>query len=85
MTKVTLVPAGQKALGDRGTRGKTIVFGLLKRNDNVNPNCSRAILQGIIKGHVCLENAIHSDGWKSYHGLVDVGYQKHFRVEQWQQ
>ncbi len=23
---------------------------------------------------------IHSDGWRGYNGLVDVGYQKHFRV-----
>ena len=74
-----------KGLRGRGARGKTIVFGLLKRNDNVYteivPNCSRATLQGIIKGHVCLESIIHSDGWKGYDGLVDVGYQKHFRVE----
>jgi hypothetical protein len=23
---------------------------------------------------------IHSDGWKGYNGVVDFGYQKHFRV-----
>jgi len=23
---------------------------------------------------------IHSDGWRSYNGLVDMGYKKHFRV-----
>ena len=45
------------------------------------PNCSRVTLQGIIKGHVRLESIIHSDGWKGSDGLVDVGYQKHFRVE----
>jgi hypothetical protein len=22
-----------------------------------------------------------SDGWRGYDGLVDIGYQKHFRVE----
>ncbi len=24
--------------------------------------------------------SIHSDGWRGYNGLVDVGYDKHFRV-----
>ena len=23
---------------------------------------------------------IHSDGWRAYDGLVDLGYEKHFRV-----
>ena len=25
-------------------------------------------------------NAIHSDGWRGYNGLVDMGYKKNFRV-----
>ncbi|MGR9101174.1 MAG: IS1595 family transposase, partial [Gammaproteobacteria bacterium] len=32
-------------------------------------------------GKVSLESVIHSDGWRGYHGLVDMGYAKHFRVE----
>lgn len=28
-----------------------------------------------------MENVIHSQGWRGYEGLVDLGYQKHFRVE----
>jgi hypothetical protein len=24
---------------------------------------------------------INSDGWRGYHGLVDVGYARHYRVE----
>ena len=27
-----------------------------------------------------LDSIIHSDRWRGYHGLVDVGYDKHFRV-----
>jgi len=23
---------------------------------------------------------IHTDGWRAYDGLVDIGYEKHFRV-----
>ena len=74
-----------RGIRGRGARGKTIVFGLFKRNDNVYteivPDCSRATLQGIIRGRVNLESVIHSDGWRGYDGLVDLGYQKHFRVQ----
>jgi transposase len=34
----------------------------------------------VIRGHVALDTVIHSDGWRGYDGLVDVGYSKHFRV-----
>jgi transposase-like protein len=69
----------------RGAGGKTPVFGLLKRNGRVYteivPDCSKATLQAIIRGRVAVEVAIHSDGWRGYNGLVDVGYAKHFRVD----
>ena len=74
-----------RGLRGRGARGKTIVFGLFKRNGRVYtevvPDCSKATLQGIIRGRVELESIIHSDGWLGYDGLVDLGYQKHFRVQ----
>ena len=74
-----------RGLRGRGARGKTIVFGLFKRNGRVFtevvPDCSKATLQGIIRGRVELESIIHSDGWRGYDGLVDLGYQKHFRVQ----
>lgn len=31
-------------------------------------------------GKIDLTSIIHSDGWRGYVGLVDVGYDKHFRV-----
>ncbi len=69
----------------RGASGKTIVFGLLKREGKVYteivPDCKKATLQAIIRGRVAPEAVIHSDGWRGYDGLVDVGYSKHFRVE----
>lgn len=69
----------------RGAYGKTIVFGLYKRNGKVYteivPNASKKTLQGIIRGKVALDSVIHSDGWRGYNGLVDVGYAKHFRVD----
>jgi len=69
----------------RGAGGKTPVFGLLKRNGRVYteivPDCSKASLQAVIRGRVAPEAVIHSDGWRGYDGLVDVGYARHFRVE----
>ncbi len=68
----------------RGAGGKTIVFGIYKRNGKVYtrivPDVSRASLQAVIKGKVTLDSVIHSDKWKAYNGLVDVGYMKHYRV-----
>ena len=68
----------------RGAKGKTIVFGLLKREGKVYteivPNCSSTTLQAIIRGKASIASVIHSDGWRGYNGLVDFGYKKHFRV-----
>ena len=50
----------------RGARDKMIVFGLLKRGDQVYteivPDCKIAILQRIIKGKTSIDSVIHSDG-----------------------
>ncbi len=68
----------------RGASGKTIVFGIFNRNGKVYteivPDARRKTLQDIIRGCVDLETVIHSDGWRGYTGLVDLGYKKHFRV-----
>ena len=74
-----------RGIRGRGARGKTIVFGLFKRYGRVYteivPDCSRATLQGIIRGRIDPGSVIHSDGWRGYNGLVDLGYQKHYRVQ----
>ena len=68
----------------RGAAGKTIVFGLLKRGEQVYteivPNATKPILQAIIRGKANPESIIHTDGWRGYDGLVDMGFDKHFRV-----
>ena len=68
----------------RGASGKTIVFGIFKRNGcvytEIVPDCKKATLQAIIRGRVSIDAVINSDGWRGYDGLVDVGYAKHFRV-----
>ncbi len=69
----------------RGASGKTIVFAIFKRNGSVYteivPDCSKHTLQGIIRGKVGLDTVIHSDSWRGYNGLVDLGYKKHLRVD----
>lgn len=68
----------------RGARGKTIVFGVYKRNGRVYteivPNCKKASIQAIIRGKVELSATLHTDGFRSYDGIVHMGYQKHYRV-----
>src|SRR5262249_44468678 len=44
------------------------------------PNCSGSTLQAIIEHIVSVNAEINSDGWRGYDGLVDVGYDKHYRV-----
>ena len=46
----------------------------------VVPDCSTPTLQGIIRGRVDPRTVINSDGWRGYHGLVDLGY-GHVRVD----
>ena len=68
----------------QGAGGKTTVFGILKRAGQlfteIVPICSKAALLPLIRGHVTRRSTIHSDGWKAYNGLVDMGFQKHRRV-----
>jgi transposase-like protein len=68
----------------RGAKGKTFVFGILKRDDKVYteivPDASSASLSRVIRGHVSIDSIINTDGWRGYNGLVDVGFEKHYRV-----
>ena len=68
----------------RGAGGKTIVFGIFKRGGNVYTelveDCSKRSLLRVIRGQVALRTVIHSDGWRGYDGLVDVGYERHLRI-----
>ncbi len=68
----------------RGASGKTIVFGILKRNGvvytEIVPDASKASLIRVIRGHISADSEINTDGWKAYDGLVHMGYEKHYRV-----
>ena len=68
----------------RGAAGKIIVFGVYKRNGFVHteiiPNASRASLLAVVERRVTRQSVLHSDAWRGYEGLVDVGYAKHYRL-----
>ncbi|MDH4225959.1 MAG: IS1595 family transposase [Deltaproteobacteria bacterium] len=78
-------PRRVKGKRGRGAGNKTIVFGLVKRQGKVYtqivPDCAKKTLQAVIRGRVTLDSVIHSDGWRGYDGLVDIGYDKHLRVD----
>lgn len=67
----------------RGTT-KQPVFGIYERQGRVYTelvnDCSAKSLQKIIRGRISPESVIHSDGWRGYDGLVDVGFDRHFRI-----
>jgi len=77
-------PRRVKGKRGRGAGGKTIVFGLYKRDGNVYteiiPDAAARTLQRIIRGRADIDSIIHSDKWRGYDGLVDLGYEKHYRV-----
>jgi transposase-like protein len=43
-------------------------------------DCSQNTLRAIIRGRIDPQSIVCSDGWPGYDGLVDVGYDKHIRI-----
>lgn len=76
-------PRGIPTKRGRGTH-KQPVFGIFERGGRVYteivPDCKKKTLQSIIIGKVSPQSVINSDKWRGYDGLVDVGYDKHFRI-----
>ena len=74
-----------KGIRGRGARGKTLVFGMLKRDDKVYTqivkNCLVSELLPIIEELADKYSVLYTDCWKSYDGLVDYGYKEHYRVK----
>lgn len=67
----------------RGT-WKQLVFGIFEKEGRVYtelvPNAKQATLRKAIRGKINRESLIITDGWRGYNGLVDVGYDKHLRI-----
>ena len=68
----------------RGAYGKMIVFGLKKRKGNVYTqvikNCSKTEILPLISSKINKKAKVFTDGFKTYDGLVNMGYKKHYRV-----
>ena len=73
-----------RGLRGRGAVGKTIVFGLKQRRGKVYTqvikNCSQKVILPLIKSKVSMTSTLYTDGFKTYDGLVNMGYKKHYRV-----
>lgn len=69
----------------RGAKGKTAVFGMLKRADKVYTQIVKRVsvaeLMPIIKGKADKGAVIYTDGFKTYDGLADFGYKRHYRIK----
>lgn len=64
----------------RGTI-KQPVFGVFERKGRMYTEICRIARNGpIIQGKVSVGSILYTDGWRDYNGLVDVGYNRHFRV-----
>src|SRR3989344_8589341 len=79
---------GKRKRGVPGKRGrgtdKQPVFGIVERGGQVYteivPKCDKKTLQAIIRGKVSTETIVHTDKWRGNDGLVDVGFDKHRRI-----
>lgn len=48
------------------------------------PDCSAKSLIPIIRKKVVVnDSVVNTDWWRSYDGLIDLGYEKHNRVHHW--
>ena len=64
--------------------GKIIVFGLKKEKaiiyTQVIKSCSKTEILPLISSKINKRARVFTDGFKTYDGLVDRGYKKHYRV-----
>jgi len=68
----------------RGAGQKVLVLGILKRGGNVYTqiisNADKENILPILQGKVLDETTVHTDGWRSCDGLIDIKKFKHYRV-----
>jgi len=77
-------PSRVRGKRGRGAGSKVLVLGILKRGGKVYtqviPRATRENILPILQGKVLEETTIHTDGWRSYDGLIDLKKFKHHRV-----
>jgi len=77
-------PRRVKGKRGRGAGSNTMVLGIYTRNGQVYteivPDATTRTLQAIVRGKVARRSVIHSDRWRGYAGLVDMGSRTHHRV-----
>ena len=73
-----------RGIRGRGFYGKTIVFGFKQRKGKVYTqvikNCSQKAIIPLINKRISKSAIVYTDGFKTYDGLVNMGYRKHYRV-----
>jgi transposase len=67
-----------------GTHHGKPLFSLLEYDHHIYteiiPDCKKAPLRAIIRGRPVEDSILRNNGWHGYDGLVDVEYEKAFRV-----
>jgi transposase len=73
-----------RGIRGRGSKGKTIVFGILKRGGKVYvqvvENCKQETLLPISKKVIKPNSIIYTDGFRAYENLLNEGFKAHFIV-----
>lgn len=68
-----------------GVSNKTPVFALLKHSNSMHlemvPDCRKAVLRALIRGHDVLDGMLELNGWHGFDGLIDAAYERPFKVE----
>lgn len=77
-------PSRVRGKRGRGAGEKVLVLGILKRGGKVYtqviPRATKENIMPILQGKILEETTIHTDGWRSYDGLIDLKGFKHHRV-----
>jgi transposase len=68
----------------RGAGRKVLVLGILKRGGKVYtkiiPRATKDNILPILQGKILEDTTVHTDGWRSYDGLINLKNLKHYRV-----
>ena len=71
-------PSAATAAGPRNAQATGLRH--LPNAKEIIPDCSQATLRAVIRGRIDPASVVCSDGWPGYDGLVDVGFDKHIRI-----